>query len=110
MDQTNMPVDGKRLKSLILRPLTWRDPLSLSIQVSVGKKYAIYLPRAIVRALNLKEGEKVLLRVSGATVILESLQDPIHLALSGRKFASLTQEQVEKISAEEQATHFTNSP
>ncbi len=83
--------------------------MSLTVQVSVGKKYAIYLPRAIVRALNLKEGGKVLLRLSETTVILESLQDPVHLALSGKKFASITPEQLEKISSEEQATHFESS-
>jgi len=90
-------------------PVTWRFALSLTVQVSVGKKYAIYLPRAIVRALNLKEGGKVLLRLSAATVIIESLQDPVHLALSGKKFASITPEQVEKISTEEQATHLESS-
>ena len=88
---------------------SWRFALSLTVQVKVGKKYAIYLPRAIVRALNLKEGGKVLLRLSATTVILEPLQDPVHLALSGRKFASITPEQVERISAEEQATHLKSS-
>ena len=83
--------------------------MNLTIQVSVGKKYAIYLPKAIVRALNLKEGERVQLRLSGASVVIESLQDPLHLALSGRKFASVTPDQVEKISSEEQATHVKSS-
>lgn len=79
--------------------------MSLTVQVNVGKKYAIYLPKVVVRALNLKEGARILLRVSGTTVVLESLQDPIHLALSGKKFVSLTPEQIEAISQEEQATH-----
>ncbi len=79
--------------------------MALTVQVNVGKKYAIYLPKVVVRALNLKEGAKILLRVSGTTIVLESLQDPIHLALSGKKFASLTPEQIETISQEEQATH-----
>ncbi len=79
--------------------------MALTVQVNVGKKYAIYLPKVVVRALNLKEGARILLRVSGTTVVLESLQDPIHLALSGKKFATLTPEQIEAISQEEQATH-----
>ena len=83
--------------------------MSLTVQVSVGKKYAVYLPRAIVRALNLKEGGKLQLRLSGATVILESLQDPVHLALSGRKFVSITPDEVERISEEEQAPHLESS-
>ena len=83
--------------------------MSLTVEVKVGKKYAVYLPKAIVRALNLKEGEKVLLRVVGTTVVLESLQDPIQLALSGKKFASITPEQVEAVSLEEQSTKIKNS-
>lgn len=83
--------------------------MSLTVEVKVGKKYAVYLPKAIVRALNLKEGEKVLLRVVGTTVVLESLQDPIQLALSGKKFASTTPEQVEAVSLEEQSTKIKNS-
>jgi len=82
--------------------------MTLTVQISVGKKYAIYLPKVVVRALNLKEGARILLRVSGTTVVLESLQDPIHLALSGKKFASLTPEQIETISQEEQAAHLKN--
>jgi AbrB family looped-hinge helix DNA binding protein len=84
--------------------------MSLTIETFIGKKYAIYIPKAIVKALNLKEGERVLLRVAGNTLILEVLQDPIQLALSGRKFASITPEQVEAISLEEQASRVEGSP
>lgn len=84
--------------------------MSLTIEASIGKKYAIYLPKAIVRTLNLKEGSKVLLRVHGTTLILESLQDPLQLAISGRKFAHLTPKQVETISVDEQASSVKNTP
>jgi AbrB family looped-hinge helix DNA binding protein len=84
--------------------------MSLTVETFIGKKYAIYIPKAIVKALNLKEGERVLLRVAGNTLILEVLQDPIQLALSGRKFASITPEQVEAISLEEQASRVEGSP
>jgi AbrB family looped-hinge helix DNA binding protein len=50
--------------------------LSLTVETSIGKKFAIYLPKAIVKALNLKEGGRVLLRVSGTSLVLESTQDP----------------------------------
>jgi len=56
----------------------------------------------VVEALNLKEGGKVLLKVAGNSVVLESVQDPVQLALHGKKFASLTPSQVEAISLEEQ--------
>ena len=84
--------------------------MSLTIQTIIGKKYAIYLPRAVVEALDLREGERVLLRVAGNTLTLEVLQDPIKLALSGKKFASVKPEQVEMISLEEQAGHVKGSP
>lgn len=76
--------------------------MSLVIETRIGKKYTLYLPKAVVEALNLKEGERVLLRVSGNTLILETLPDPVQLALHGDKFASITPEQVERISLEEQ--------
>jgi len=84
--------------------------MSLTIKTSIGKKYTLYIPKAIVKALGLKEGEKVLLRVSGNTLIVEILQDPIQLALSGKKFAYIKPEQVEAISLEEQASHLEGSP
>jgi bifunctional DNA-binding transcriptional regulator/antitoxin component of YhaV-PrlF toxin-antitoxin module len=76
--------------------------LSLTIEAKVGKKYALYLPKAVVKALSLKEGGRVLLRVSGRTVTVESLQDPFELALHGKKFASITPDQVEAVSIGEQ--------
>ena len=83
--------------------------MSLTVEARVGKKNTIYLPKAIVEATGLKEGEKILLRVDGNTVVLESLQDPLELALSGEKFSSIRPEEVEAINLEEQASH-TKSP
>jgi len=84
--------------------------MSLSINTRIGKKYAIYLPKVIVEALNLKEGDKITLRVVGKTIIIESIKDPIELALSKEKFASIKPEQIEAISIEEQEKHFKSSP
>lgn len=84
--------------------------MSLTVEARVSKKYAIYLPKALVEATGLTVGEKVLLRVTGNTIVLESLQDPIKLALSGKKFASVKPEEVEVISLEEQASHIKGSP
>ena len=80
------------------------------METRVGKKYAIYLPKVIVEAIGLKEGERVLLRAVGNRVVLESLRDPIELALSGKKFASIEPEQIEAISLEEQASHAKSPP
>jgi bifunctional DNA-binding transcriptional regulator/antitoxin component of YhaV-PrlF toxin-antitoxin module len=74
----------------------------LTFEAKVGKKYALYLPRGVVRALGLKEGGKVLLRVVGGTLTVQSVEDPIKLALEGSKFASVNPEKVERISLEHQ--------
>ena len=84
--------------------------MSLTVETRIGKKFAIYLPKAIVKALGLAEGERVLLTVAGNKLVLETLKDPIQLALSSKKFASITPEQVETISLEEQTRHTKNSP
>jgi antitoxin component of MazEF toxin-antitoxin module len=60
------------------------------------------LPKVVVEALNLREGGKVLLRVARNSVVLESVQDPIQLALEGKKFASTTPEEIERISLDQQ--------
>jgi len=86
----------------------WRGDLDLTIESRVGKKYAIYLPKVMVKALNLKEGGKILLSLSGTSIVLESVQGPIHLAVHGRKFASITPDGVETISLEEQRSGTKN--
>lgn len=83
--------------------------MSLTVKTKIGRKFAVYLPKVIVEALDLKEGERVLLKVMGNALILESLKDPIELALSGKKFASVTPEQAEAISVEEQAKRVEGS-
>jgi AbrB family looped-hinge helix DNA binding protein len=82
--------------------------VTLTVETSVGKKYAVYLPKAVVKALNLKEGGKILLRVSGTSLVLESVQDPLQLALSSKKYASVDPEEIEKTSIREQAKTVKN--
>jgi len=77
--------------------------MSLTVEARVGKKYAVYLPKAIVEAIGISEGEKVLMKVVGNTVVMEVIRDPIKLALSGEKFASIKPESIEEISLEEQS-------
>ena len=77
--------------------------MSLTVEARVGRKYAVYLPKAIVEAIGISEGEKVLMKVVGNTVIMEVIRDPIKLALSGEKFASIKPERIEEISLEEQS-------
>jgi len=41
--------------------------------VRLGRKYAIYLPKNIISSLNLKEGDKFILKVEGDQIILKPL-------------------------------------
>lgn len=77
--------------------------MSLTVRTKSGRKFTVYLLKVIVEALGLKEGERVLLKVTGNTLTLESLKNPIQMALTGKKFASITPEEAEAISIEEQA-------
>ena len=83
--------------------------MTLTVKSRVGKKHAIYLPKRIVEALDITEGQQILLEAAGDTLILKLLKDPLQLALSENKFASITPEMIEVISLEEQATHIKGS-
>lgn len=83
--------------------------MGLSVESRVGKKHAIYLPKAVVEATGLKEGEKILLRVMDKTVVVEPIMDPLELALSGGKYAKIDPEEIEAISVGEQRTRVKGS-
>ncbi|MEM3404471.1 MAG: AbrB/MazE/SpoVT family DNA-binding domain-containing protein [Nitrososphaeria archaeon] len=74
----------------------------MTIESRIGKKHTIYLPKPIVDALNLKEGEMILVSVDKNSIVIEIIRDPIELALSGKKFASIEPKQIEEVSLEEQ--------
>lgn len=83
--------------------------MSLTVEAKIGKKFTVYLPKVVVQSLDLKEGERILLKVKGDNLVMEPLRDPIQLALTGKKFASLTPEEAERISIEEQAAQTKHS-
>ncbi len=80
-------------------------------KVKIGKKFALYIPKALAERLNLREGGKMSLCIEGEKLILGPIKisDAVELAVKGRKFASLSFEEVEKISGEEQARYETPS-
>lgn len=84
--------------------------MSLVVEVTVGKKHAIYLPKVIVNKLNLKESDKLIIQVKGSILIMKPVIDPIRLALHGSKFAKIKPEQVEVISLEEQEKYTKSTP
>jgi len=72
--------------------------------VRVGKKFALHIPKALAERLDLREGGKMSLCIEGDKLVLEPLRsrDAVELAVKGKKFASVSFEEVEKISLEQQ--------
>ncbi len=83
--------------------------MSLTTEGQIGKKHTIYLPKAVVEEASLEVGMKVLITVEGNRIIIEPVPDPVALAIHGEKFASMTLEEIEVISLEEQSKHTENS-
>jgi len=70
--------------------------------VTIGKKYAVYLPRSVVEELKLKEGEKLVLTVEGESIVLRRLPDFFEEARRTPKRLRLTPEEFEAASVEAQ--------
>ncbi len=83
--------------------------MGLTTESQIGKKHAIYLPKIIVEEIDLREGMKILITVDGNKLIIEPLPDPITLAKKGKKFATMTIDEMEAVSIEEQTKRSENS-
>ena len=80
-------------------------------EVKIGKKFTLHIPKALVERLDLREGGKMSLWIEEDKLILEPIRirDAVELAVKGKKFASLSFEEVEKMSFEEQG-RYENPP
>lgn len=76
-----------------------------TIEVKVGKKNALYIPKRVAQTSGIQEGATVLLKAQKHKIIVELVEDPVKLALKAPKFASITIAEAEKISLEEQEKH-----
>lgn len=76
--------------------------MSLTIEVKVGKKRTIVIPKAIAESLGIVEGGKVILKVEENKLIIEPIPDAVWLALHGKKVAKISWRDVEKASVKEQ--------
>lgn len=82
----------------------------LTETVRIGRKNVLHLPTSVVRALGVREGDKVQLTVDGGTIRMEIISDdPLKLALEGRKSAKINPDEVEAISLKEQSRHSRSS-
>ncbi len=74
----------------------------MSVEVRVGKRRTIVIPKRIAQSVGIKEGTLVTMRVEGEKVIIEPKKDAIWLALHGKKVAKVTLEELEEESLERQ--------
>ncbi len=72
------------------------------VKTRITRKFTLYIPKSIARAVGLKEGDYVRMRVEGSKIIMERVPDPFELALKGPKFARTTFEEFERESEEMQ--------
>ncbi len=76
--------------------------LTLERRIRVGRKRALYLPREILEAVGLHEGDFVIVRAEGERIVVERAPDPFLLAVKREKWASTTVEEFEEESESEQ--------
>ena len=74
----------------------------LERRLRIGKKRALYLPREILEAIGLQEGDLVVVRVENGRIVVEKVLDAFLLATKRRKWASTTVEEFEEESESEQ--------
>ncbi len=67
----------------------------MEVLAKIGKKFALYLPKSVVDLLKVREGDKVKISVKGKKMIAEIIRDSIDLALHGKKFAKISDEEVD---------------
>ncbi|RLE77731.1 MAG: AbrB family transcriptional regulator [Thermoprotei archaeon] len=76
--------------------------LSKVISIRVGKKYAVYLPRRIAEALDIREGDRLILIVKGKSLVLRRAEDFFEASLFLPKRLKMKPEEVEEASLEAQ--------
>ena len=66
------------------------------IVLRIGKKGTIYIPKSILRDMNIKEGDPVIVRIENNKLVLEIIPDPLTLALKVKKWAKTTVAEFER--------------
>lgn len=74
----------------------------LERRLRIGKKRALYLPREILEAIGLQEGDLVIVRIENGRIVVEKAPDAFLLATKRRKWTSTTVEEFEEESESEQ--------
>ncbi len=77
-------------------------PSGVERRLRVGRKRALYLPREVLEAVGLSEGDEVVVRVEGGRIVVERAPDPFLFAAKRSKWARVTVEEFEEESEDEQ--------
>ena len=69
----------------------------------VAKKFALYPPKRMLEQLGMKEGNRVKYEIQSGKLVVESLPDPLDLALHSKKWTKTTARKIEQESEREQS-------
>ncbi len=76
--------------------------MGLTIEIRVGKRRTIVIPKNIAKALGIDEGSRLKLEVRGDSIILKPVPDAIQLSVHGEKIAKISLKELEAESIAEQ--------
>ena len=65
--------------------------------IRVGKKYAVYLPKRIVREMGIKEGDILIAQVRGKELVLRRVESEPRIA---KPWSKIRSEKVEEVGEE----------
>jgi len=81
--------------------------VSLTVEIRVGRKRTIVIPKAVAEALGIDEGSKLKLTVENGKIILEPIPDAIQLSLRGDKLGKVSLKDLEAESIEIQKKYIS---
>ncbi len=76
--------------------------MSLSLEIRVGKRRTIVIPKPVAEALGIREGSRLELRLEEGRIVLEPVPDAVELSLRGEKIARTSLEELEAESIAQQ--------
>ena len=76
--------------------------MGLTVEIRVGRKRTIVIPKRVAEALGIDEGSRLLLEVRDGYIVLKPLPDAIYLSIYGEKVAKTSLKELEETSIEEQ--------
>lgn len=76
--------------------------MGLTLEVRVGKRRTIVIPKHVAEMLGISEGSRLELKLENGKIVLEPVLDAIELSLHGEKIAKLSLEELEAESVAQQ--------